>query len=124
MPLRRFDHMDDPGNGRILDKAGNFHFQGAVGVQRTGEHRRAGRFLRRQRFAGDGGLVDGAFAVQDVPIQGDFFAGTDDHNFANSDVFDRQIGFNAVSPHPGQFRSQIHELPDGTAGFLHRPAFQ
>ena len=40
--LCSFDHMDDPGNGRIPDEAGDFHFQGAVSVQRPGEHRRAG----------------------------------------------------------------------------------
>ena len=62
--------------------------------------------------------------MPDVPVQGDFFTGTDDHNFANSDFFNRQIDFNSISPYPGQFWGQVHELPDGAAGFLHRPAFQ
>ena len=77
--------------------AADFDFQNAGQILRAGKNFVAGLFVRRQRFAGDGGLVERALAAHDDAVRRHVVAGADaddvaDGEFVGGDFLFRLVG--------------------------------
>ena len=74
--------MDDAGKRGVAGGGGDAVFERARGVDRGGVDRVALGLFHRQAFAGDGRLVHGRAAADDLAVGGDAFAGPHAHDVA------------------------------------------
>ncbi len=83
------DHLDNPRQGGILSQFGDLNFQGALAIHAASENPRPFFFLYWHAFAGDGALVHGGAAVQNLTVDGYTLAGTYNHYVTALKLFDR-----------------------------------
>ena len=69
LALRLLHGVDDAGQLRVLRRRCHAHQQRAAQIQRAGVHRVALALVHRQAFARDGGLIDGALALNHRAVQ-------------------------------------------------------
>ena len=81
--FRGENQFADPAEGGVLARAGDLHLEGAVEIHRAGEDLFARALVDRERFTGDGGLVDRALPAEDDAVGGDVVARTDADDIAN-----------------------------------------
>ena len=71
--------------------------------------------IRRQRFAGDDGLIHGGFALHDHAVDGNRFSGQHPQQVAGPYLFGRNRLLPAAGEPPGGAGSQAHQLFDAGA---------
>ena len=103
--FRGADHIDDAGQRCLRGAPGDLYFEtpcavnGAgknlvrrfdvIGIVRRGAYIVHRRFVDRGAFAGDGRLVDAAFAFDDEPVGGNTVIGANNHNVARFQFVNR-----------------------------------
>ena len=83
-----------------------------------------GRYIHRDALSGQCALVDGAVAGSDHTVHRDIAAGANNNGIPHTDFLHRDLDLHAVSDDGSSFRSEIHQLLDGIAGFSFGPGLQ
>ena len=102
---------------RVVSCAGaaDFDFQHTGQVLRAGEDFVARLFVHRQRFTGDGGLVEGALAVDNDAVGGHVVAGPDADDVADGQILRRDFLFAVRRDAARLGGGQLDERFDGSA---------
>ena len=125
LALRLLHGVDDAGQLRVLRGGAHAHGEQAAFVERAGVNGVARLFVHGQAFAGDGGLVDGAVAFDDLAVERQPLAGAHAHERAHG-----HLGGGGFAPlpvlalHQRLRRGHVHQAGDGVAGALHGQVFQ
>ena len=122
--FRRDDQFAHAAQRRVGAGAADFDFQNAGQILRAGKNFVARLFVGRQRFAGDGGLVERALAVHDDAVRRDVVAGADadhvaDGEFAGGDFFLAAVFLDAARLGGREFDERFNRVARalGGAGF-------
>ena len=97
----------------VTDLASRDH-QGAKLVECSGENGIAGFLVNRQAFTGQRRLVDGGGARVNQPIDGESFAGPDDHQVVGLEFVDGHVVFLTVDQAMGEAGAQLEDATDGS----------
>ena len=112
------NQRDQLGKRGLSSDLGDPHLEAAMLVERAGKKRIARLLVDGHRFAGDGGLVNAAGALDDHPVNRDAFARPDENEIADNEVLDLYVdGFNAPLAERGD-RPELDERGDGGAAAL------
>ena len=110
------DQVDHLGEESVLADLGGAHSEQAFLVQGRADHRIAGAFLLRQRFAGGQGFVDMAVALDHFAVAGDFFAGAHQHQVADRHGLDWHLHLDTITQQHRALGPQLQHLADGLGG--------
>ena len=81
-------------------------------------------FFHRHTLTGQHALVNKGSAFHHRAVHRDNATGANHHHIPYPDILHGDLGLNAISKHSGGFGAQIHQLPDGVAGFSLCPGLQ
>ena len=118
------DHADDLGQHRVLAHPGSPAAEIAGLVHRGGGHAVAGGLVHGDALAGQGGLIDGAGALQHHAVHRDALPGPDGELVPLLHLLHRHLHLPAVPEHRGGSGSQAHEAFQGVGGFALGPGLQ
>ncbi|OIQ63443.1 hypothetical protein GALL_550160 [mine drainage metagenome] len=110
--MRLLHHADDLRQQGVGPDLGGAETEGPGLVDRSADHGRPRPLFHRHGFAADHGLVDEGAAIEDLAIDGDAFAGADDHEIAGADRLDRQFDILSPALHPGGLGLQVQQTLD------------
>lgn len=120
--LRRRDHLDDPGEHRVLAGALRLDSQAAGAVDRRAGHRIARDLLDRRRLAGQHGLIDREPAVEHLTVDRDLLARAHAQPVAEANRLERDFLLAPIRPDDaGGLGGEIEPRPDRRAGALAGP---
>ena len=89
--FRRQNQFAHSAERRVLARAADFDFQHAGQILRAGENFVARLFVHRQRFTGDGRLVERTLAGHDHTVRRHVVAGTNANHIANRQILRRDF---------------------------------
>ena len=113
--FRGQDQFAHAAQRRVLAGAADLDFQDAGQVLRAGKNLVAGLLVHRQRFAGDGGLVERTLAADDDAVRRHVVAGADaddvaDGKFAGGHFLLAAVLFEAAGLGGGEFDERFNGL--------------
>ena len=117
-------HADDLSQGGVLSHLVGPEFQITLSIHRGGGYPVAHSLFHRDTFPGQGALINGGPPLDDGSVHGNAPAGADNHRVSHLHLLHWNV-LNRISPADRcGFGTQIHQSPDGIAGFSLGPGFQ
>ena len=107
---------DDLGQGGVVAHPGSPELDGAVLVDRGGDHPVVHRLFHRDALTGEGGFVHRGAPLQDHTVHRNALSGTDHHNIPGHDFLHRDLHLHAGALHGGSLGGQVHQFGDGFGG--------
>ena len=122
--LRPLDEVDDARQRRIAAEPRHADVERATAVDGPGEDLVARLFLDRERFAGDGRLIDRALPGQNQPVQRNLFTRANHDRRAWRDALDVDAPLARVVAHQRLGGREVHQRANGASGAIQSPRLE
>ena len=109
-------HLHDAAQGAVPGQPGHLHLQAACLVHRPREDRIPGALVHGHALPGDRALVDGALALEDLPVHGDAIPRADHYHIPHLQGLHRHFHDLIPSLQPGRLGHELAQGVDGPPG--------